>query len=78
MKFSVAIPVYNDQNSIKTCLDSVLNQTIGQDRLEIICVNDGSTDESGAILDEYMSKYPCIKVFIKKIVERLVDLEIRQ
>ncbi|AXC51547.1 glycosyltransferase family 2 protein [Bacillus spizizenii] len=62
MKFSVAIPVYNDQNSIKTCLDSVLNQTIGQDRLEIICVNDGSTDESGAILDEYMSKYPCIKV----------------
>lgn len=54
MIFTVAIPVYNDQNTIRDCLDSVVNQTVGEDKLEIICVNDGSTDKSGNILDEYM------------------------
>ena len=62
MIFTVAIPVYNDQNTIRDCLDSVVNQTVGEDKLEIICVNDGSTDKSGNILDEYMSKYKFIKV----------------
>ena len=41
---SVIIPVYNVENYLKECLDSVMNQTF--EDIEIICVNDGSTDNS--------------------------------
>ena len=44
MKLSVIIPVYNVENYLKRCLDSVINQTYKD--LEIIVVNDGSTDSS--------------------------------
>ena len=50
-KVSVIIPVYNTEPYLKECLDSVKNQTLKD--IEIICVNDGSTDKSGEILDEY-------------------------
>ncbi|WP_179289802.1 glycosyltransferase family 2 protein [Shouchella clausii] len=63
MKFSIAIPVYNDANSIEKCLESIISQTIGHDSLEILCVNDGSTDNSKEILDLYASKYSFVKVF---------------
>ncbi len=51
MSFSIIIPVYNVASYLRQCLDSVLNQTF--DDWEAICVNDGSTDGSAAILDEY-------------------------
>ena len=51
MKFSVIIPVYNVEPYLRICLDSVLAQTFTD--WEAICVDDGSTDGSGAILDEY-------------------------
>lgn len=54
MKFSVIIPVYNVEAYLRDCLDSVLNQTFSD--WEAICVNDGSTDRSALILDEYASK----------------------
>ena len=47
---SVVIPVYNCEDYLSRCLDSVCKQTYS--RLEIICVNDGSTDESGDILNQ--------------------------
>ena len=50
-KVSVVIPVYNVENYLCQCLDSVLNQTLKD--IEIICVDDGSTDNSSAILNEY-------------------------
>ena len=50
-KISVIIPVYNVEPYLRECLDSVVNQTLRD--IEIICVNDGSTDNSGAILAEY-------------------------
>lgn len=50
-KFSIVIPVYNVAPYLRECLDSVLAQTFTD--WEAICVDDGSTDESGAILDEY-------------------------
>jgi len=50
-KISVIIPVYNVEPYIRRCLDSVISQTYTN--LEILCVNDGSTDNSGKICDEY-------------------------
>lgn len=54
MLFSILIPVYNVEKYLRECLDSVLQQTF--DDYELILVNDGSKDSSGAICDEYMSK----------------------
>ncbi len=51
IKVSVIIPVYNTEAYLRPCLDSVINQ--GIDDMEIICVNDGSTDNASSILAEY-------------------------
>ena len=59
--FSVIIPVYNCTPWLRECLDSVSTQTF-QD-WECICVDDGSADESGAILDEYALRDPRFRVF---------------
>ncbi len=56
MDISVVIPVFNTQEYIADCLNSVLNQ-INIDRIEIILVNDGSTDNSLEICKEYHNKY---------------------
>lgn len=53
-KISVIIPVYNTANYLDMCLDSVIAQTFVD--LEILCINDGSTDNSASILEAY-SKY---------------------
>ncbi|WP_405292819.1 glycosyltransferase family 2 protein [Methanobrevibacter sp.] len=57
---SVIIPVYNVEKYLKECLDSVCNQTLAN--IEIICVNDGSTDNSLAILNEYAQNDERIKI----------------
>lgn len=54
MKFSVIIPVYNVEAYLRECLDSVLHQTF--EDWEAICVNDGSTDRSELIIEEYVQK----------------------
>ena len=61
MFFSIIIPVYNVAPYLRECLDSVLAQTFTD--WEAICVDDGSTDGSGAILDEYAVRDKRIKVF---------------
>ena len=63
-KISVIIPVYNVEQYLEKCLDSILNQTYKN--IEIILVNDGSIDKSGLICDEYSRKYNNIKVFHKE------------
>ncbi|MDR0678737.1 MAG: glycosyltransferase, partial [Puniceicoccales bacterium] len=57
---SICIPVYNVEPWLPAALDSACNQTLKD--IEIICVDDGSTDGSLAILKSYAQKYPRIKV----------------
>lgn len=64
IKVSVIIPVYNSEKYLKQCLDSVVNQTLKD--IEIIVVNDGSTDNSLKIIQEYSNKYKNIKVINKQ------------
>ena len=64
VKVSVIIPVYNVEQYLKQCLDSVVNQTLKD--IEIIVVNDGSTDNSLEIIYEYSNKYKNIKVINKQ------------
>ena len=59
-KVSVIIPVYNAKNYLERCLDSVCNQKLTD--IEIVCVNDASTDNSIDILNEYAKKYSNLKV----------------
>ena len=61
MLFSIIIPVYNVEKYLRDCLDSVLAQTYPD--WEAVCVNDGSTDGSSVILEEYSSKDSRFKVF---------------
>ena len=57
-KVSVIIPVYNTERYLARCLDSVIGQT--ERDIEIICVNDGSTDQGGEICEKYLSSLPDI------------------
>ncbi|MET9888249.1 glycosyltransferase [Streptomyces sp. NPDC006430] len=59
---SVIIAVYDAMPYLNACLDSVLGQTLGAERLEVIAVDDGSTDGSGAELDRYAARYPQVRV----------------
>ncbi len=60
VKVSIIIPVYNAQSYLANCLDSVLSQTLRE--IEVICVNDGSTDSSLQILQSYAAKDSRIRV----------------
>lgn len=64
MLLSVIVPVYNVERYLENCIESILNQTYKN--LEIILVNDGSTDNSGAICDKLASQYDNIKVIHKE------------
>ncbi len=63
-KISVLIPVFNVERYLKQCLDSIIGQSFQE--IEVICVDDGSSDRSGAILDEYAQADSRIKVIHKK------------
>ena len=54
-KFSIIVPVYNEESSLEKCIDSILNQTY--DDYEIIIVNDGSTDNSRKIIQRYCQEH---------------------
>lgn len=64
IKLSVIVPVYNVENYVEKCISSICNQTYKN--LEIILVNDGSTDKSGIICDQFAAKDSRIKVVHKK------------
>lgn len=61
---SIIIPVYNVEDYLEYCLDSVLNQTY--DNIEVVCVDDGSTDLSPVILQKYKKKYPNLYIYLQE------------
>lgn len=61
---SILVPIYNVEKYLKECLESLVNQTLNN--IEIICINDGSTDNSLKIIKEYASKDSRIKIIDKK------------
>lgn len=65
MKISVIVPVYNTKDYLCKCLDSLLDQTL--DEIEILVVDDGSTDGTADLLKEYADKHPeKLKAFYKE------------
>ncbi len=65
-KISVIVPIYNAENTLKRCLNSVINQTIGFKNIELILVDDKSTDNSKKIIEEYKNKYSNIKTIFSQ------------
>lgn len=63
VKFSIIIPVYNVEKYLRTCIDSVLSQNILPQEYEILLINDGSTDGSGIICEEYEKCYTNIILY---------------
>lgn len=64
IKVSVIIPVYNSEDYLQECLDSLLKQTLHE--IEIICVDDGSTDGSLQILEKTQRMIKGFKFYIRK------------
>ena len=65
MLFSIVVPVYNVENYLEECVDSIIEQIINlPNECELLLIDDGSTDSSGKICDSYRLKYPeMIRVF---------------
>ena len=65
VKVSIIVPIYKVEKYLKRCLESLVSQTFQE--IEIICVNDGSPDQSQKIVDEYVEKYPhLVKGYLKE------------
>ncbi len=65
IKMSIIVPAYNAEKYLERCLDSLVNQDLSTKEYEVIVINDGSTDRTGAILHEYSNRYSyfhCITV----------------
>lgn len=60
---SIIVPVFNAEKTVGRCLDSLLNQGVGEEALEIVCVDDGSEDGSAEVLRRYAELHPCIKIY---------------
>ena len=63
-QISIIVPVYNIEQYLPRCIDSILNQSFAD--FELLLIDDGSKDKSGAICDEYAAKDSCIRVFHKE------------
>ena len=67
-KVSIIMPVFNAEKYLGDSLNSIVQQSIGVENLEVIIVNDASTDSSKSIIDEFSNKYPSFKaIHLEKI-----------
>jgi glycosyltransferase involved in cell wall biosynthesis len=57
---SILVPCYNSSSTIERCLDSIIDQEYNLKKIKIICINDGSTDNTLQILQKYKKKYDSI------------------
>ncbi len=64
--FSIIIPVYNAAPYLKECLDTIFKQTLHSSGYEVICVDDGSTDDSAIILKEYEQRYSNLSIITQE------------
>ena len=71
-KVSIIIPTYNVEMYLVECMDSVVNQTLKD--IEIICINDGSTDSSLEILKGYAEKDDRIIIVDPEILDAVMDV----
>jgi len=62
LKVSVVVPVYNPGEYFRPCIDSLTSQSMSPDEFEIICIDDGSTDETPALLDELANIHSNLRV----------------
>ncbi len=65
-RVSVIVPIYNVEKYLKDCLESLLNQTIEWTEMEVLLINDGSTDNSYNIAKSYADIFPVFKLFSKE------------
>ena len=61
-RVSVVLPVYNTREYLAECLDSLVAQDVEEGALEVVAIDDGSTDGSGELLDEYAARHPFVRV----------------
>ena len=61
-RISIIVAMRNEQDNVRSCLDALISQTYPQDRMEIIIVDDGSTDKTSDILHEYQERYSFLKI----------------
>ena len=61
-RISIVIPVYNAGKYIRKCVESLTNQGLTESQYEIICVNDGSTDDSETVIRALQREYPCVEL----------------
>lgn len=66
LKFSIIVPVFNVEQHLERCVFSLRNQRNMSGELEILLINDGSTDKSGILCDQLAERFPQIRVFHKK------------
>ncbi len=63
---SIVVPIYNAQRTLSRCIYSIVNQTF-KEHMEIILVDDGSTDDSGRICDSFAANYDNVHVIHRQI-----------
>ena len=72
IKVSIVVPIYNLEKYVPRCLDALVNQTL--EDIEIICVNDGSTDSAPQIIEDYAKRYPNkVKVRLSDSISEKLD-----
>ena len=65
-RFSIIVPVYNVQDCLDRCMDSLLHQEQMEKKAEILLIDDGSDDGSGSLCDRYAERFPQVRTWHKK------------